>query len=353
MSLSSLAAPAAPGGLAAFSQDLLIAGMGLIVVMTLAYLSYTIGSARLAKRVAAERVASRKSAKAGKQTGEAVGAPGGVATLTRSEVILQEQPDGEQPIALNRRLLLLGRVGSLLGWLAVLALFLGLVLRSLIEQHAPWSNLYEFSLSFTTALLLCYLIFEARFHERVRAWGLYICVLAVVTLGIALYLGVTYNMINDSQALIPALQDKPILAVHVGVAIFAYSLFCVAFGAGLIMLIQGGEGQRYRWLPSAEAADALGYKAVIAGFPLLALTLILGAYWANYAWGHYWSWDPKETSALVTWLIYAVYLHARGIRGWRGKRVAWLLTLGFMATLFTYYGVSFFVPSLHSYATPQ
>jgi cytochrome c-type biogenesis protein CcsB len=353
MSLSSLAAPAAPGGLAAFSQNLLLAGMGLIVVMTLAYLSYTIGSARLAKRVAAERVASRKSAKAGKQTGAAVGAPGGVATLTRSEVILQEQPDGEQPIALNRRLLLLGRVGSLLGWLAVLALCLGLVLRTVVEQHAPWSNLYEFSLSFTTALLLCYLIFEARFHERVRAWGLYICVLAVVTLGIALYLGVTYNMINDSQALIPALQDKPILAVHVGVAIFAYSLFCVAFGAGLIMLIQGGEGQRYRWLPSAESADALGYKAVIAGFPLLALTLILGAYWANYAWGHYWSWDPKETSALITWLIYAVYLHARGIRGWRGKRVAWLLTLGFIATLFTYYGVSFFVPSLHSYATPQ
>jgi cytochrome c-type biogenesis protein CcsB len=166
-------------------------------------------------------------------------------------------------------------------------------------------------------------------------------------------MGVVYNMLAPSQQLIPALQDQAILTVHVAVAIFAYSLFCVAFGAGLIMLIQGGEGQRYRWLPSAEAADTLGYKAVIVGFPLLALTLILGAYWANYAWGSYWSWDPKETSALVTWLIYAVYLHARGIRGWRGKRIAWLLALGFLATLFTYYGVSFFVPSLHSYATPQ
>ncbi len=353
MSLSSLAAPAAPGGLAAFSQNLLIAGMSLIVVMTLAYLSYTVGSARLARRVAAERVASRKSAKAGKQTGEAASAHGGVATLTRSEVILHEQPDGEQPIALNRSLLLIGRVGSLLGWLAVLALFLGLVLRTVVEQHAPWSNLYEFSLSFTTALLLCYLIFEARFHERVRAWGLYVCVLAVVTLGIAIYLGITYNMISDSSQLIPALQDQPILTVHVSMAIFAYALFSVAFGAGLIILVQGGEGQRFTWLPSAEAADELGYKAVIVGFPLLALTLILGAYWANYAWGHYWSWDPKETSALITWLIYAVYLHARGIRNWRGKRAGWLLTIGFIATLFTYYGVSFFVPSLHSYATPK
>jgi len=353
MYLSSLAATPAPGGLTALSQDLLIAGIGLIVVMTLTYLSYTIGSVRLARRVAAERVASRKSAKASKQASGAASANGGVATLTRSEVILHEQPDGEQPIALNRLLVMLGRMGSLLGWLAVLALFLGLALRAVIEQHAPWSNLYEFSMSFTTALLICYLVFEARFHERVRAWGLYVCILAVLTLSIAIYLGITYNMINDSQALIPALQNQPILAIHVGVAIFAYSLFCVAFGAGLIMLIQGGEGQRYRWLPSAEAADALGYKAVIAGFPLLALTLILGAYWANSAWGHYWSWDPKETSALVTWLIYAVYLHARGIRGWRGKRVAWLLTLGFVATLFTYYGVSFFVPSLHSYAMPQ
>ena len=350
MYLSSIAAAASPGGLAALSQDLLVGGIGLIAVMTLAYLSYTVGSVRLAKKLALERAVSRK--KVGKGASVA-SASGGVATLTRSDVILHEQPDGEEPIALNRGLITLGRVGSILGWLAVFALFLGLATRSIAEQHAPWSNLYEFSMSFTTALLICYLVFEARFHERVRAWGLYVCVLAVITLGLALYLGITYNMINDSQALIPALQDKTILTIHVSVAIFAYALFCVAFGAGLIMLIQGGEGQWYRWLPSAEAADALSYKAVIAGFPLLALTLILGAYWANYAWGHYWSWDPKETSALVTWLIYAVYLHARGIRGWRGKRLAWLLTLGFIATLFTYYGVSFFVPSLHSYATPQ
>ncbi len=353
MYLSSIAATATSGGLAVLSQDSLIVGMGLIVLMTLAYLFYTIGSARLAKKVALERAVSRKSAKAAKSAQAAAVSGGGVATLTRSEVILHEEPDGEQSIALNRGLIRLGRAGSMLGWLSIAALVLGLVTRTIIEQHAPWSDLYEFSLSFTAAVLLCYLVFELRFRDRVRAWGLYVCVLAIITLGIAIYMGVAYNMLAPTQQLIPALQDPAILTVHVAMAIFAYALFCVAFGAGLIMLIQGGEGQRYRWLPSAEAADALGYKAVIAGFPLLALTLILGAYWANYAWGHYWNWDPKETSALVTWLIYAVYLHARGIRGWRGKRLAWLLTLGFAATLFTYYGVSFFVPSLHSYATPQ
>ncbi|HWZ18501.1 MAG TPA: c-type cytochrome biogenesis protein CcsB, partial [Ktedonobacteraceae bacterium] len=246
-----------------------------------------------------------------------------------------------------------GRIGTTLGWFVVFMLFMSQLFRTIVVQHAPWSNLYEFSLSFTFALLLCYLIFEARFHERVRAWGLYVCLLALITIGIAIYLGITFNMINGTQQLIPALQDQPILTVHVSMAIFAYALFSVSFGAALIVLIQNGEGQRFAWLPSAEAADELAYKAVIVGFPLLALTLILGAYWANYAWGHYWSWDPKETSALVTWLIYAIYLHARGIRGWHGKRAAWLLTLGFAATLFTYYGVSFFVPSLHSYARPM
>jgi cytochrome c-type biogenesis protein CcsB len=351
MYLSSIAATAASSGLPAISQGSLYAGMGLIIVMTLAYLSYTVGSARLAQRITLERAARRKSTKA--KGSQAADESGSVATLARAEVIRHEQPDGEEPIALNRGLLVLGRGASILGWLAVLALITGLAARTVIEQHAPWSDLYEFSLSFTTALLLCYLVFEVRFHERVRAWGLYVCALAIITLSIAVYMGVTYNMLAPTQELIPALQDQAILTVHVAVAIFAYSLFCVAFGAGLVMLIQGGEGQRYRWLPSAEAADALGYKAVIAGFPLLALTLVLGAYWANYAWGHYWSWDPKETSALVTWLIYAVYLHARGIRGWRGNRIAWLLTIGFIATLFTYYGVSFFVPSLHSYAVPQ
>jgi cytochrome c-type biogenesis protein CcsB len=351
MYLSSIAATATAGNIAALSQDFLTAGMVLVVAMTMIYLWYIVGVARLSNRLDTEQAANRQSRKT-QESSQAVVAGGGVATLVHSEVIEYEQPDGELPIALNRNLVMIGRVASILGWLAVATMASGLVFRSIAEQHAPWSDLYEFSISFTTALLLCYLIFEARFHEQVRTWGLYIGVLSITTLGLALYLGIAYGMINETQSLIPALQDKTILTVHVFTAILAYALFSVAFGAGLIMLIQGGEGQRYRWLPSAEAADTLGYKAVIAGFPLLALTLILGAYWAYYAWGHYWSWDPKETSALVTWLIYAVYLHARGIRGWRGKRIAWLLTLGFVATLFTYYGVSFFVPSLHSYALP-
>ncbi|WP_069803616.1 c-type cytochrome biogenesis protein CcsB [Thermogemmatispora onikobensis] len=345
---------AALQGLATLSKYLFTTGLCMIGVMTAAYLWYTIGTARLARQVASEEQRQRgkgKLAQGSKRAAAvAAGSEGGVATLVRSEVILNEQPDGEQPIPLNRSLIAVGRIGTTVGWFAALTLILSQVLRTIVTGHAPWSNLFEFSVSFTAALLLSYLLFEARFHERVRAWGLYVCLLSVVTLVIAIYVGTTYNLITGSAQLIPALQDQPILTLHVSMAIFAYALFSVAFGTGLIILLQGGSGQRIAWLPSAEAADELGYKAVIIGFPLLALNLILGAYWANYAWGHFWSWDPKETSALITWLIYAVYLHARGIRGWRGKRIGWLLVIGFAATLFTYYGVSFLVPSLHSYA---
>lgn len=367
--LSSLTASGnALQGLVTASTYFFTTGLCMLIVMTLAYLWYTLGTARLAKRLALAKIGEGKQTNGTASTtvgarliapqtnataSTSVGRDNTTATLLRSEVVLHEQPDGERPIALNGSLVAIGRVGTIVGWFSVFMLFMSQLFRTIATQHAPWSNLYEFSLSFTTALLLCYLIFEARFHERVRVWGIYICTLAVVTVGVAIYLGITYDLINGSAQLIPALQDKPILTIHVSMAIFAYALFSVAFGAGLIILVQRGEGQRFPWLPSAEAADELGYKAVIIGFPLLAITLILGAYWANYAWGHYWSWDPKETSALVTWLIYAVYLHARGIRGWRGKKIGWLLTLGFAATLFTYYGVSFFVPSLHSYATPK
>ncbi len=334
---------------ATISQYLFTAALLTLVLMTWAYILYTVGSARLAKQLdgTAEVAASSSNHSL------LASAASGVATMARDHVILHEQPDGERPIPLNPRLISLGRAGSMLGWLTLALLIFSQVLRTIVTQHAPWSDLYEFSLSFTAALLLAYLVFEVRFHERVKAWGLYVCLLALITLVVALYIGVSYNIVTASSQLIPALQDKTILTIHVAMAVFAYAMFSVAFGAGLIMLVQGGEGQRYRWLPSAEAADELSYKAVIVGFPLLALNLILGAYWANYAWGHYWSWDPKETSALITWLIYAVYLHARGIRGWRGQRIGWILTIGFLATLFTYYGVSFFVPSLHSYATPK
>ena len=116
------------------------------------------------------------------------------------------------------------------------------------------------------------------------------------------------------------------------------------------MTAQGGKRNRFARLPRAQLLDEIGYRSVMLGFPLLALGIALGAYWANHAWGRYWGWDPKETSALVTWLIYGVYLHMRGLRGWAGTRSAAVLVIGFAAVMFTYFAVNLWVSGLHSYA---
>jgi cytochrome c-type biogenesis protein CcsB len=104
-------------------------------------------------------------------------------------------------------------------------------------------------------------------------------------------------------------------------------------------------------LPPLPALDSLIYRTTVLGFLLLTLGIVTGAVWAETAWGRYWSWDPKETWSLITWFIYAALLHARLLKGWHGRRTAWLAVLGFMAVLFTYFGVSFLLTGLHSYLT--
>jgi cytochrome c-type biogenesis protein CcsB len=147
---------------------------------------------------------------------------------------------------------------------------------------------------------------------------------------------------------VPALDNAPLLTVHVAMAMIAYGVLAVSFAAAVGYLVQG-ETDRYTWLPGHETLDAVAYRSVVIGFPIFATMIVLGSYWASIAWGRYWGWDPKETSALVTWLIYAVYLHARNQSGWRGRPAALVLVLGFGAVLFTYFGNLFF-SGLHSYS---
>jgi cytochrome c-type biogenesis protein CcsB len=151
---------------------------------------------------------------------------------------------------------------------------------------------------------------------------------------------------REVDALNPALQNKPLMTVHVSSAILAYATFAVSFAAAILYLIQ--IRRSISWLPSADMLDDIGYRAVTIGFPLLALVLILGSIWAHEAWGAYWSWDPKETAALFTWLVYGVYLHTRSLRGWRGQRSAIVLLIGFAAVVFTYYG-NYFFGGMHAY----
>ncbi|HLA19483.1 MAG TPA: c-type cytochrome biogenesis protein CcsB [Dehalococcoidia bacterium] len=231
-----------------------------------------------------------------------------------------------------------GRYGTILTVNSFAFLTASLVFRAIAAGHGPFSNMYEFSLAFGWGALALFLYFQ--FQYRLRT-------LALLVLPIALgLLAYATTVPSEITPLVPALQNDLLLTVHVAVAIIAYGAFAIAFGAAVLFLIQRRD--TVRWLPKKVLLDEIGYKAVMVGFPMMALVIILGALWADIAWGTYWSWDPKETASLVTWLLYGAYLHARVLRGWRGERSAALLILGFGATLFTYYGNLFF-GGLHSY----
>jgi cytochrome c-type biogenesis protein CcsB len=233
----------------------------------------------------------------------------------------------------------IGHYASLLGWLGFALVGASLVFRSLATGHGPFSNMYEFSIAFAWGILGAYYWFERKYHQRI---------LGLLALPVALgLLAYAATIPANIEPLVPALQNNLLLTVHVATAIVAYGTFTVAFAAAGLFLAQPETG---RWgLPKPSILDEIGYRAIVVGFPFLTLVIVLGALWADVAWGRYWGWDPKETASLVTWFIYGAYLHARVVRGWRGRKAAVLLVIGFVATLFTYFGNLFF-GGLHSYS---
>ncbi len=211
----------------------------------------------------------------------------------------------------------------------------------------PFTNLYSSMVFFSWAIVLIYLIFEKKYGFRIV--GAFIMPIAL------LILAATALMSNQIEPLVPALQSNWLL-VHVVTCFLGYAAFAIAFGFSIMYLIKinheknGSQRGLISILPSSQVLDDLEYKAVAVGFPFLTLGIITGAAWAHYAWGSYWSWDPKETWSLITWFVYAAFLHARFTAGWRGKRTAILSILGFLFVLMTYFGVSFLLGGLHSYA---
>jgi len=233
-----------------------------------------------------------------------------------------------------------GDAGGALLTVGTIALGASLLLRALIVGRGPWGNLYEFSISFAFGICAATIYFDRR--GRLRALG-------VIAIGVALgLLAYAATLPNEVTQLVPALQHPLLLTIHVGLAVLSYGIFAFAFAAGVAYLLQG-DGDRYRWLPSAKRLDQIAFQAVSVGFPLFAGMLILGSIWGSIAWSRYWGWDPKETAALATWLIYAVYLHARSQRGWQGRPAALLLVIGFLAVLITYSGNLWF-SGLHTYS---
>lgn len=214
--------------------------------------------------------------------------------------------------------------------------------------HAPLSNLYESLVFFAWTTVLIYLIVERRWGARV---------LGVFVLPIATFLlAFTSLTSQEIQPLVPALQSNW-LTSHVITCFFGYAAFAIAFGTSVMYLLKLRQEERgdarglVAMFPAAKVLDELTYRNIALGFPLLTAGILTGAAWAQYAWGTYWSWDPKETWSLIVWFIYAIYLHARIVAGWRGRRAAYISILGFLATLFCYLGVNLWLSGLHSYAT--
>ncbi|MBL0714154.1 MAG: c-type cytochrome biogenesis protein CcsB [Desulfosarcina sp.] len=221
--------------------------------------------------------------------------------------------------------------GILLRWVESYRLGIG---------HAPLSNLYESLVFFAWCIALLYLFVEWKYKKRV--FGIFSTALAC---GALAYASLKPDQI---QPLIPALKSNWLIA-HVFTCFIGYASFAIAFGISLIYLLRwfGGGALRER-LPSDKLLDELTHQLIMFGFIFLSAGIISGAVWANSAWGRYWGWDPKETWSLVTWFVYAGLLHARLMRGWQGSRIAVMSIVGFLAVLFTYFGVNY-LPGLHSY----
>ena len=213
--------------------------------------------------------------------------------------------------------------------------------------HAPLSNLYESLIFFSWTIVLLYLVIEWKIKSR--NLGAFVVPFAFLSIA---YASFSPDVNSRIQPLIPALQSNWLIS-HVITCFFGYASFTIACGLGLIYFLKGlgGDGKPpsfLKFLPAREILDEISYHSIVIGFIFLTLGIVTGSVWAYSAWGSYWSWDPKETWSLITWLIYAAMLHARFVRGWRGKRMAVMSIIGFCSVLFTYLGVNY-LPGLHSY----
>ncbi|MCJ7641978.1 MAG: c-type cytochrome biogenesis protein CcsB [Desulfobacterales bacterium] len=224
---------------------------------------------------------------------------------------------------------------------------LALITRYVEAGYTPVTNLYE-SLSFFAWMIIGILLITT-LKYRIKLLGAFLTPIALILMLFAL------SLPKEIVPLAPVLQSfwHPL---HVFFAFLGNAIFTLAFCCGAMYLIQEHQlkakkvGAITKRLPSLKVLDDMNYQALTFGFPLLTLGIITGAIWAEYAWGRYWGWDPKETWSLITWFLYAALLHQRLTVGWRGRKAAIMAIVGFLAALFTFLGVNLLLPGLHTYA---
>ena len=267
---------------------------------------------------------------------------GGAAVITRPPAV------DDAPLEPGRRA---ANIGMSLTWLAFFTLLLGVVLRGVWAGRAPWGNMYEFSISAALGVLGVFLVLSIR--RDLRWLGLFVVIPTLLWLGLAVTV-----LYTEAAQLVPALKSYW-LVIHVAAAIICFGAFTLAAATAGLSLARGrverrqGTTEVVGWtsrMPTSERLQVLTNRVVAFSFPLWTFAVVAGAIWAENAWGRYWGWDPKETWAFITWVIFAAYLHARSTAGWRGNRASWIAIAGWVSFLINYFGVNIFVNSLHSYA---
>lgn len=227
------------------------------------------------------------------------------------------------------------QMGKVATWLLIVGLVAqtaALIFRTIAAKHAPFVTTYEALAFWSWLIALVYLILQ--FKLRIRALGALITPLAFLAIAAASLLPEGYK---GAKPLMPALQSRW-LEFHIATCFIGYACFAVSFVVGIAYLVR-----------KTDKLDMIGYKAISVGFPFLTLGIISGAMWANVAWGSYWQWDPKETWSLITWFVYAIYLHLRVVAKWKGTYSAIVSVVGFAAVMFTFVGVNYLLTGLHSY----
>ncbi len=248
-----------------------------------------------------------------------------------------------------------GNIGMSLTWLGTLLLGAGIIFRGLSAGRVPIGNMYEFSLAGGFAVGLTYCLLSLT--RDLRWLGLFITIPVLLDLGLAITV-----LYTESAQLVPALNSYW-LAIHVTAAVVCLGAFTMGAALSCLYLVAQAAEDRAaagmepgrsaaiaQRIPSADRLDLMAYRIHAFMFPIWTFAVIAGAIWAEAAWGRYWGWDPKETWAFITWVIYAAYLHARATAGWRGKKAAYVAIAGYAAILFNYFIVNIFVQGLHSYS---
>jgi cytochrome c-type biogenesis protein CcsB len=323
----------APTALAQYSDALVYSAMA---VYALAMVSYALEAA-LRSRTPAVRAAPALVT---------AGAPAGPGLSARPAA-----PVSDASSSPSRQEQRLGRVGVSLTILAFVLHLAAVLARAAAAGRVPWGNMYEFAVTGAVAATGAYLFFLR--YQPVRDLGAWIVAVVLLTLGLSVT--VLYTPAGD---LVPAL-DSYWLVIHVIAAIICGGVFTVGAAAAVPYLMRlradrrraAGLSSSYSdRLPSAASLQRVVHVAHLFAFPLWTFAVIAGAIWAENAWGRYWGWDPKETWAFITWILYAAYLHAEATAGWRGKRATWFVLAGYGAFVFNFFGVNMWITGLHSYA---